>query len=302
MTAFPPRWKNPHRPYARKRGGPPSVTTVLNALGMGEGLKWAAAKLTAEFAVDFQEEWTRLDRDAAVDRVYRHHAGIWDARAEMGTIVHAVAEAYSYGEEVDPEQLVHEAANRDKRPVRTWQGRERFVVAELDGYLDALDAFWGEYQPQVIGTEEVVRHNDKGGHSYVGQRDLTAILRGLDGVTQIDLKSTAKDVDEKNPHAGLYFEKNRLQHAAYRQAEVIEHWDDAGNVVATFKAYPVARCAVVALRPDGSYQLLEVQAAGDEWGHFLRLIDLWRWQTKGCKEPAPVEHTPMLATNEETAA
>ena len=144
-SPYPPRWKNPHRPYARKRGGPPSVTTVLSAMGGGDGLKWAACKLTAEFAVDFQEQWTQLDRDDAVDKLYRFHAGIWSGRAEMGTIVHAVAEAYSYGEEADPERLVWEAANREKRPVRQWQGREKFVVAELDGYLDGLDQFWRDF-------------------------------------------------------------------------------------------------------------------------------------------------------------
>lgn len=299
--SYPPRHKNPHRPYARKRGGPPSVTTVLGSMGTGDGLKWAACKLTAEFAVDFQEHWTQLGRDAAVDKLYRWHQGIWDGRAEMGTLVHAVSEAYSYGEEVDPEQLVFEAANRERRPVRQWQGRERFVVAEFEGYLDGLDQFWRDFEPDVVGTEEVVRHVDKGGHAYIGQRDLSVRLKGLEGVTLVDLKCTAKEADPANPFAGLFFEKFRLQGAAYRGAEEIVQYDDDGNETATFPAYPIARFCVLSMRGDGGYDLIECRAGGDELAHFYRLIDVWRWTTKGCKEPVPVSLKPLLAAKEVAA-
>ncbi len=85
-TPLDPRQRTPHRPYARKRGGPPSVTTIIGAQAK-DGLQWGAAKENALFAVHHYDEWCDLDQPEAVDRIRKHFKGVWDGRAALGTLV-----------------------------------------------------------------------------------------------------------------------------------------------------------------------------------------------------------------------
>lgn len=303
MSEYPPRRKQPHRPYAhpknRKKHPLPSVTTVLGVLSAGDALTWAAVRETVDFVLDFRDQWEHLSRDEAFNRLYRHHRGLWDGRAEIGTIVHAVNEAWSYGEAVDPLDLIVDAANRDKRPVRSWQGREHFIADEVAGYVDALERFWLDMRPRTIATEEVVRYNDRS-HGYQGQRDWVAELDGLDGANLIDIKTSAKLDDGTDPYVGLYFDKFRTQLAAYRNPKCeLVYFDDECNEVDTRPSYPIARGLILGLRSDGTYVLPEIRCGGDELAHFYRAIDLWRWVSKGHKEPAPVERGLLLATRDE---
>lgn len=292
VRAYPPRHTNPPRPYARKQKYGASVTTVLGSLGGGDGLMWGAANETAAFAVDYPDQWQHLERDVAWDRVRKHFRGLWDGRAAMGTVVHAVNEEWTWARDVDLDALVVRIAEG----VPTWHGRERFVADEADGYIDGLAAFWADFAPDTIGTEEIVRYAAKGGHAYIGTRDWTARLDGLDGVTLLDIKTTAqKDADK-----GLYFDKFRLQLAAYRYAKEIVRFD-GGDIVETWPNYAVDRCCILHLRGDGKYQLFECQAAGDEWATFLRLIDLHRWSTVGHRKPEPVDRTIYRVTEEKVA-
>ena len=205
-------------------------------------------------------------------------------------------------EVADPDALVAALAHGDtgNPPVAIWQGKERFVADEAMGYLDGLEAFWNDFQPQTIGTEEIVRYDDKN-HGYIGTRDWTCELAGHEGVWLLDLKTTAKQQDPDKPDAGLYFDKFRLQLAAYRMAKEIVRFDESGEIVESWPNYPVAHCGIVHLRGDGKYQLFEVQAGGDEWATFLRQIDLHRWSTSGWKKPAAVDLTIYKATKDEAA-
>jgi hypothetical protein len=223
------------------------------------------------------------------------------AAAERGTIVHAVNEAWSAGQEVDIAELVYAATSRDKQPVTQWQGREDFIVRDIDAYVDALERFWVDYQPQTVGSEEVVIHDDRS-HSFCGQRDWTVRLRGVDGTTLVDLKSIDKESTPRDPIKGIYMDKYRLQLAAYRGAKQLATFDADGVEVSRTDNYPIAQCCVLALRSDGTYQLVEVRAGGDEFAHFLRLVDMHHWITKGCKQPPPVDRTIYSATAEGSAA
>lgn len=305
MSTFPPRHKNPRRPYSRRtKEFGYSVTTVLGALGGGDGLMWGAVNLTADFVLDQPEEWQHLDRDAAWDRIRKHFRGIWDGRAAMGTLTHSVNEAWTWGETVDLDELVQRVAydldepdESKRKPVRSWHGRESFVAADAEGYVDGLERFWRDFAPETIGTEEIVRYTDKA-HPYIGTRDWTVRLRGIDGVGLVDIKTTAQRDEDK----GLYFDKHRLQLAAYRGASEIVRFDGR-DVAESWPNYPVDWCGVLHLRGDGRYQLFDVRAAGDELATFLRLVDLHRWSSSGHKTPAPVDRTIYLASEEsETAA
>lgn len=228
-----------------------------------------------------RDEWLALDDDKAIDRLYKHHRGIWDSRAAMGTLVHAVNEAWTWGEEVDIAEQVVALSTRPKSPVRSWQGREHFVVSDAEPYIDGLKRFWLDWQPVTIATEEVVRHPDKV-NPYIGQRDWVCDLHGERWL--LDIKTTA----EKDQEKGLYLDSWRLQLAAYRHAEEIVLYDDEGNEVESRPNYPVAHCGVIHLRGDGQYALYELQAGGGEFTRFLQARGLWAWVNRDSKKPAPI--------------
>ena len=247
-----PRRRTPPRPYARSRKHGPSVTTVLSALG-GKNLEWGSSKETAKFAVLHQEEWMHLPEQEAIDLLRRHFRGVWDGRAQVGTIVHSVSEAWSWGEEAE-------------------------YPDHVEGYVEGLAQFHMDFAPVTVATEEVVRHVDKL-NGFIGQRDWVCDFAGARWL--LDIKTTA----ELDPSKGLYFDSWRLQLAAYRGCEEIVEYDADGNEVAAHPAYPVGRCGVLHLRGDGAYSLYEVQAGATEWNRFLQVIGLHRWLTSEWRKP-----------------
>lgn len=293
LTGTPPspRLRTPPRPYARQRKHT-SVTTYLGAMGK-DGLQHGAAKETAMFAFDLFDEWRLLEREEAIDRLRKHFIGLWDGRAAMGTLVHEVNERWTWGETADIDELVAEFAGREKRPVKIWQGRERFVAVEAQGYVDGLERFWTDFQPTTVSTEEVVRR--PGDESYIGQRDWVADIDGQR--TLLDMKTTANQDDAK----GYYWDSWRLQLAAYRFAPEIVTYDDEGNETGTLPNYPVDRCGVLHLRGGGHYSFFEVQAGPAELATFDDVCRVHRWQKKGCEQPRPRDLTPVLVIGETAA-
>lgn len=234
--------------YAVQIGGKhtaPSVSTVIGTLNK-PGLPWGAARETALFAVFHQEEWAHLDEKDAVDRLRRHHRGVWDDKANRGTIVHDLALQWSRGLEVD-------------------------VPADCDPYMDALDVFYRENLPEFVEMEQSVIY-DEPGHEFGGSFD--AVIRFGGGPQQ----GRTLIVDYKTGQR--YPIETTLQLSAYRSCPKIGVYDEAGKLVDTRPMVAVDGGAILYLHDDGTYELLEVPANEDAFAVFLQLRDVWAWNAE----------------------
>lgn len=287
-TQVPVKFPRPYavRGSAAARNAEPSVTRGINLLEK-PGLSWAAARETAMFAVHHRDEWEDLDPAEAVEVLRRHHRGVWDGRAAMGTLVHALNEAYVRGETVDLDAEVRRMAETE-HAARGWRGREDEVIAQAVLYADGLDKFWQEWCPTECVSEEVVRTPGL----YIGQCDMRCRL--IDGRTaRLDLKTTA----EQDPAKAYYHDSWALQLAAYEHAPevVIYGADEEGRPVEIGTEPNPAHdvLAVVHLRGDGDYELLEVDGSDETLRAFVELVHLLKWR-RGLGECKPLtrEGTP----------
>lgn len=283
----------PPRPYSKVKGSESSVTTILGVKNV-PGLDWAAAKLTAEYAV-YEDEWAWADKAAdalldppeQVDNLRRYFRGIWDGRAYMGTIVHAMLESWVKHETVDIHDLVDAHG--------PWQKVHDQKVDEAMGYVNGLAAWWDDANPSDIRTEECIRTPGQ----YVGTRDLVCTINGQRWL--LDAKSTEQKWDPKkapDKQKAIYGDSWALQLAAYRYArEVITYkWvqgsDSRGkpkdmlaiNTVADNE--PVDRTGIIHLRGDDTYRMYEVDTSPDVFDTFLSLIPIAAWLKA---PPVPVQ-------------
>lgn len=260
-----------HRPYARIRNAEPSVTTIIGALDK-PGLPWAAARETAMRAV-YHEDWRDMDPAQAVDLLRRHHRGVWDGRAAVGTLVHAVNERWAAGEDADVDQMIGDALESD-RAAAGWRAEPALFADVVHGYLDGLERFWHEWTPEQHEVEAVVRMPGV----YVGQRDWRCRMGGRGWL--LDLKTTAEQDAEK----GIYADSWPLQLAAYNHAPEIVRYaegDDGRPVEVGTEPNGVAeRCGIVHLRGDGHFALYEIDAGRDVFDRFLDLARVHAWRRK----------------------
>ena len=272
------RHKNPHRPYANKRKWGPSITSVIGSMAK-DGLQWGAARETAIYAVKHANEWMTMGMNEAVEKLRVHFDVLWSGQAAMGTLIHSINEAWTYGEGVEVREEVDKII-ADKRPPKIWMGREDEVVEQAQPFIDGLEKFWRDNNPQTIQSEEVVYYPHPE-LAYIGTRDWIVNIDGRIG--NVEVKTTAQQDYEK----GLYFDSWRVQLAAQRHATRRLFFDADGKLIGEEDNYPVDFCGVLHLRGDGGYQFFEVQADKDEWEVFLTLRRLHDWRTKGHKTPAP---------------
>jgi len=132
----------------------PSVTTVMGILDKSGPLIGWAKRITAEAAVDNREAipgWVDLGgRDGAISLLTKAASVKRDKAADVGTRVHALAEAIARGQEV--------ALTEEERP-----------------YLDAYQLFLKEWQPRYIAAEEMVVSLR---HRYAGTFDAIVEIAG----------------------------------------------------------------------------------------------------------------------------
>lgn len=225
--------------YATAPGNKPTAPSVTSVVGVLDkpGLPWGAAKETALFAIHHRDEWEHLPPDEAYHRLRKHHRGVWDDKRDRGSLIHDLAEQWAAGQEIDcPPDCVL--------------------------YMDALERFWDDWQPEWLHVERTVvyDHPDLG---YGGTFD--AIARLGDGATRLlDIKTGER-----------LWPEVRWQLAAYRFAQGMAVFDEIGQFTGTEPVPSVDGCAVLHLKDDGTYELVEVEAGRAEFDEFLHLRRAW---------------------------
>lgn len=226
--------------YAVEIGGKhvaPSVTTISGMLNK-PGLPWGAAKETALFAIHHKEEWIDLSNDDAYHRLRKHHRGVWDDKANRGTLVHDLAAQWAAGKEID-------------------------CPPDCAGYLDALELFYEIEQPEWLHVERSVVSATPG-FEYGGSLDAVARIKGRTGI--VDLKS-----------GGRYPIETTLQLAGYRFADGFGIYDALGTLTGIEPLPEFDFAAILYLHDDGTYEFLEVPADKKAYGAFMSLRAAWGW-------------------------
>jgi hypothetical protein len=146
-------------------GGPkvPGVTSVMKALDKSGPLVGWAKRETAACAVRNLPLLTQMVADggpvAAVEWLKRTPDYQRDTAAELGTLVHALAEAISRGQEIE-------------------------VDSTTEPFITALLRWRAVYQPKVLNAEYMVYSE---AHRYGGTADMAARINGE--VWLIDIKT-----------------------------------------------------------------------------------------------------------------
>lgn len=250
--------------YATEVGGRHVAPSVTGVLGIMEkpGLSFAAAKETAIFAVLRRDEWESLTPAEAIERLRKHHRGVWDDKASRGTAVHALAHEWARGNEID-------------------------VPPDCAPYIDALERFYADWRPSWVALERSVIYDYPDSEvSYGGSFDAIGDL--ADGQRWL--------LDVKTGSA--IYPDTALQLAAYRHAPLMGIYDDTGALVDTEPMPKVAECGVLHLRDDGTYALIPMEANADEFAFFLHARRLWAWGAASKK----VMGEPLAAPDREAVS
>lgn len=250
-----------------------SVTTLIKGGLPSPALTYWAAKAVAEYAVanrhvlDAMVNSVTLKKDdsgflrvsdpnavqAAIDHLKGSPWRERDRKADVGTAVHAVAEAHVLGAAVPR------------------------VVDEAQPYIDAFHQFIEDWKPRYTLAEASVYNRTL---KYAGTLDAIATFDGL-GVKPVTLL-----LDYKTTGSGVYPD-HAMQLAAYRNAEFI------GMPDGTEAPMPaVDGAAILWLRPDG-YDLVPVVTDERVFRAFRHTIEVFRWAEETSKDvvgqplPAP---------------
>ena len=273
-----------HRPYARDTSAPPSVTQVVGVLDK-PGLSWGAARETAAYAVHHMAAWSDLPSDRAVSILYRHHRGVWDHRALVGSAIHEVNAQWCQGRAVRVLDIIQDIRERSS----LWRKvPETELYAELLPMADGLAQFWQDAKPVPLSCEQVVRYRSANPDlDYIGTLDWRAEINGVPML--LDLKTTGSTKHGQ----GKYWDQWRLQLAAYRYAtEAVLY--RGHTEVGTFELPEVAGAAVVHLYGDGQVEFNPVKAGPREHEIFLALRRVYGWRKHEGQEMGNVDMTPAL--------
>ncbi len=239
-----------------------SVTTILRALPK-DALKFWAAKVVAEFAVDRSKTWFTMSRDEAVEWLKKEPLRYTNKRADVGSAIHAAAEAWVLQRPMSGDFSEEERAGIGRFLEFVDTLKPRFHLTEASVYnrtqkyagtLDAvLDVPYDRLLDLAGGNPHKVPWTPREG------RDVVTLL--------VDYKSGG-DVEEGK---GVYPEV-ALQLSAYGRAEFVGMPN--GSEVSL---PPLDGAAVLHVQAAG-WRLVPVDALRDDvWKSFLYVREVFRW-------------------------
>lgn len=265
-----------------------SVTTILGALPK-DALKWWAARVVAEFAVDRSKTWFTMERGEAIEWLKREPLRYTNERANVGSAIHEAAEAFVL-----------------QRPMKGDFGEEeRQAIGHFIGWVSLLGV-------KFLATEFQVYNRTQ---KYAGTGDAIVEIpysklldlahgnpalvpwtprEGREVVTLIVDYKTGGDVEEGK---GIYPEV-ALQLAAYARAEFIGLPNGGEAPIPELDG-----AAALHVQAKG-WRFVPVDALREEvFTSFLYVREVFRWREDLSKEvlgtalepdpePIPAEHAP----------
>jgi hypothetical protein len=212
-----------HRYVVAPGGEPtPGATTIAGYGDSGDGLKFGAAKLTAEIATYEHEMRDQLGLDEYCRWLGGEFDRRWKAKANLGTRVHDQALAWS-------------------------QGKEITALPDEEPYLDALAAFISEQVTEFVACERIVGHPEFG---YGGRGDAWGVLVGR-GVTCWDYKTGERKYNVLKDALQLTGLTTALGFTVYDHAGALEYYEPTPAVDSLVNVY---------LHNDGTYALYDTPA------------------------------------------
>ncbi len=280
----------PPRPYSLIPGTEPSITTVFETMLAKKGMAWAAAKETATY-MDLHDDWRSWGDGWRINKLMRHHRGVWDGRASVGSLVHRVNQAWIEGVTVDVAEVIEDMASTSAG-AKGWKDRTDEVLDLVAPYIDGLERFWEDYRPQKGEAEGIVRVRG----CYIGSFDWRTSLYGGDDPhdTLLDIKTTANQVDGKAIYADSWtFQLAALAHA---DEQVFYGWDEATKKpveIGTAAWTPPGRCRILHLRGNGRYDLYKVAVPIEAAQHFQAMAYTYQYIRSIPTPEKVVRHAPV---------
>ena len=210
----------------------PGVTTILgNTTAKPALINWAG-DATANYAVDHWDEMVELTPSKKLKLLKEARYADRDAAANRGTEVHALAEAYMHGQEIE-------------------------VPDELEGHVRAYELFAREWDVKPVHIEVVIGNTTLG---YCGTVDLVADL--IDGQRHL--------TDLKTSRSGI-FPETALQVVAYSKADFYAILGEDGKYEThPMEELQITQLSAVHVQADG-YRLVPIQHADEVWEYFRHL-------------------------------
>lgn len=270
------------RYYTRPGDDAATLISVTNVLSVGCAkpalVPWAA-KIAAEYAIENQGALmvkSRTDRDGAIKDIKAQVTVARDKAADLGSRIHALADAHVTGQQLPPQDGDDEA---------------RKYLAQ---YLRFLEDFGVDPEKHIEAAELTVAHPSQG---WAGTLDLLARLP-LDGYITgqavkpapdhqrglwlIDLKTSAT-----RPATSVYGE-HALQLTALRTAE--EAWLPDGSIIPMPRG--ITGVAVLNLRAR-TYELIPLPSGDPERQAWQGCLALAKWMHGPGHAINTGEHRPV---------
>ena len=255
------------RYYVRPGDDAASLISVTNVLSVGCAkpalVPWAA-KIAAEYAIEHQGELmvrSRTDRDGAIKDIKTQVTVARDKAADLGSRIHALAEAHALGTTLAPEDGDDTA--------------EKYV-AQYRRFLDDFDI---DLEQHVEATELTVANPALG---YAGTLDLMLWLP-LDGFLAGQAVSRVDDTERSLWIVDLKTSATRAATSVYGEYALqltalrrcTEMWLPDGTVTA-FPGQQIKGAAVLNLR-QRTYELIPLPSGTEEWRAFQGCLALAKW-------------------------